>query len=215
MQEEYVDHAAHSLLDSSSATLPSCFKANLRGKTKMLCAYCQAFNFQSMAAEMIADLSKPLEKPGDPSATDGSHLFKYHSTMLGVHSAIAGGCALCSLFWGAWLKNSPNWEWGDVGDFLFADEGMGHEQQSEEYKSAILNSPESFTPRLSFRVCKVWIDIFESSETDDRLFRQAVACVCFDVGGGDPEFLDQFSSRIVDLGIYAKSGIQPQKYGRL
>ena len=162
-----------------------------------------------MAAEVIAESKDPLRKDGDFSATYGSGLFKYHSTMLGVYHAIAEGCRLCSLLWETWLKNSPNWEWGDLEDFLFSDKEVDQEQQTEKYKSALLNSPESFTPSLSLSVCKVWKDIYDSSGTDDRLFRLAVACVCFEVKGGNPEVLDQFSSRIVKLGVYAKTGIEP------
>jgi len=173
----------------------------------MLCTYCQSFDFRAMAADLVANLSDPLRKDDHYSATYGSELFHYHNTMLGMQCAIAQGCDLCSLLWETWLKNSPNWEWGGVEDFLFSDEEVVPEEHTEKYKTAILNSPESFKPSLEFTVCKVWNDN-PKAKIGDRLFRNAVACVSFEVKGGDHGFLDEFSSRTVKLGIYAKAGIE-------
>jgi hypothetical protein len=148
----------------------------------MLCAYCQSFDFRAMAADLVADLSDHLRKDDHYSATYGSALFNYHNTMLGMQYAIVQGCDLCSLLWETWLKNSLNWEWGDVGDFLVSDEKIVPEEDTEKYKADILNSPESFKSSLEFTVCKVWNDN-PKAEISDRLFRKAVACVCFEVKG--------------------------------
>jgi hypothetical protein len=182
----------------------------------MLCAYCQGFDFRSMAIEMIANYRDPL--PSHDYDNSGSYLFRYHSTMLGVHSAIAEGCDLCSLLWETWLENSGKWLWGN---FLFSDDTESdHENKSADFKSAISNKPESFRPSLSLRLGQVWEDVGSKirnsqikkgeGEADGRLFRSSVIGVCFEVKG-NPEFPAPDDEGMVTLGIYAKAGIEFQQ----
>jgi hypothetical protein len=182
----------------------------------MLCAYCQGFDFRSMAIEVIASYRDPLPSPDYDNG--GSYLFRYHSTMLGVHSAIGEGCGLCSLLWETWLENSRNWKWGD---FLFSDdEESDQENKSLDFKSAISNTPESFRPSLSLRLGHVWEDVGSKirnsqinkgeGKTDEKLFRQAVIGLRFEVKG-NPECLAPADEGMVTLGIYAKAGIEFQK----
>jgi len=129
--------------------LDAAFPQKCRRTNKMLCAYCRLFDFRSMAAEVIANWRDPL--PSADYDNYGSNLFKYHSTLIGVHSAIAEGCGLCSLFWETWLENSQNWRWEED---IFSDE-EGDMNRTADFKLAISKNLESFAPSLSFGLCHV------------------------------------------------------------
>jgi hypothetical protein len=168
-----------------------------------------------MVTKMITNYRDPL--PSHNHDNDGSYLFQYYSTMLGVHSAIAEGCELCTLLWEKWLENSRNWMWED---YVFSDdEESDQENKSADFKSAVSNTPESFRPRLSLQLGQVWKDAEskmentqsnkDEGEADRRLFRLVVRGICFEVKG-NPEFLVPYEG-MVTLGIFSKAGIRFQQ----
>lgn len=182
----------------------------------MLCAYCQGFNFRSIAAEVIANNEDPLASPNNKN--EGSYFFKYHSTMVGIHSAILEGCDLCSLLWETWLENSKNWVW--EYDIFSDDEESNQENQTADYKSGIANTPESFSPILSLKLGRLWLGPVlkdagpkitnaqmnrDEGETEIRPFRQVAIGICFEIQG-IPKSSTPNEGKVT-LGIYAEAGI--------
>jgi hypothetical protein len=92
-----------------------------------------------MASEWIATGSAPDDY--------SSALFKYHSNVQDMHSAIKEGCGLCSLLWNTWLENSCNWRC----DIIFSFDDEVDEKKNADYISAILSEPKSFRPGLCFQ----------------------------------------------------------------
>lgn len=164
----------------------------------MLCVYCRGFDLRSIAKRAILNSDTPQS-----SSNDTSCLFKYHVTMLGVHSAIAAGCKLCSLFMEKWLENSLEWAWGDI---WWSDiEESDQQTQRSNFVSAISKNPELFRPITSLQLHSVWKS---EAETDGRLFQRAVVGVSFGVEG-NTEFPAPDYGKEVTLGICAKSGNPP------